>query len=88
VVRGIIKRAQWTRSTAEMYRDAPHQYIVKFRPEGFTKRDWNRLCQFIRNCGERRTWRGQSYVYLIVDGFAYWSMWPIINRAKTSTLDR
>ena len=31
-------------------------YIVKFRPDGFTKRDWNQLSLFIRNRGERRTW--------------------------------
>jgi hypothetical protein len=29
---------------------------------------------------------GDRYVYLILDGYYYWVLWPVVNRAKASTL--
>jgi hypothetical protein len=66
----------------------PHSYPVLFQPKGFTKREWTRLSKLIRRCGQPRQWQGRRYKYLIVDGFCYWTMWPVLNRAKASTLDR
>jgi hypothetical protein len=85
-VRKIIKKATWTHSTSERYKHTPHQYLVLFTPRGFTKREWTRLAKLVRRCGEPRTWHGQTYKYLVLDGFAYWVMWPIVNRAKASTV--
>jgi hypothetical protein len=86
-VRDIIAKAQWRHSTSEEYREAPHSYIVQDQPKGFTKREWTRFSKLISDCGEPRHWKGRRYIYLILDGFAYWTMWPILNRAKTNTLD-
>jgi len=85
-LRSIIRKANWTRSTSPMYRTAPHQYICWFQPRGFTQREWKRFAALIRICGEYRAWRGNRYCYLLLGRWAYWTMWPVLNRAKRSTL--
>jgi hypothetical protein len=85
-LRSIITKAQWKRSTSEEYRDAPHEYIVWFQPRGCTQKEWKRFAELIRECGEYREWRGSRFKYLLLGNWAYWTMWPVLNRAKRSTL--
>lgn len=82
-VRQCVARAKWKRSTSEEYKDAPHSYIRFFD----VPKLWKFLADTIRDCGEFRTWKRQRYKYLILDGYCYWSMWPIVNRAKAETLN-
>jgi hypothetical protein len=88
-VRRIIRDAEWKSSTSEEYKLAPHQYIVAMKcgPE------WKFLSDSIRDYGEYRSWlrrrdrRVFRYKYLIVDDYCYWTMFPVLNRAKKNTLD-
>ena len=89
-LREIIRTAAWKTATSKEYRLAPHQYIVAMNcgPE------WKVLADAIKTYGEWRTWlrrsdrTGWRYKYLILDSYCYWTMFPVLNRAKTSTLDK
>jgi hypothetical protein len=88
-VRGLIAKAQWKHSDPNgHYKDDPHSYIAYEKcPLGITKREWTRLSKLISTCGEPRHWRGRRYIYLIVDDYAHWTIWDILNRAPITTLD-
>lgn len=83
-LRAIIRDAEWRTATSPEYKDAPHAYIRYFD----TRRAWKTLDRAIAECGEYRTWKKRyRYKYLILDGYAYWTIWPVLNRAKADTLD-
>lgn len=80
--RAIVAKVTWKQSTSEEYKTAPHSYIIKQK----FPQEWDRLADLIKNCGVYRTWRGHRFKYLILDGYCYWSMWPVLNRAKSDTI--
>jgi len=84
-VRKIIRKVEWTTASSPRYRTAPHRYVIKFRTLGITKAEWDRFAELI--AGVRRTWRGYSYKYLILDRRCYWVDWPALNCASVGTLD-
>jgi hypothetical protein len=86
-VRKIIRKVEWTTASSPRYRTAPHRYVIKFRTLGITKAEWDRFAELIAIAGVRRTWRGYSYKYLIVDRRCYWVDWPALNCASVTTLD-
>jgi hypothetical protein len=85
-VRDIISRVQWTHSTSPEYKDAPHSYVIKFRPLGITEREWCRLEYLTKHTGVVRSWRKYRFKYLIVDDYCYWVIWPVFNRAALKTI--
>jgi hypothetical protein len=89
-VRKIVKQASWTTARSPEYALAPHQYLVAMR----SGPEWGVLAKAIRAFGEYRTWLRRRdrkrfrYKYLVLDRRCYWEMWPVINRASSSTLDK
>jgi hypothetical protein len=60
---------------------APHQYTVrKWKPD--EQADFEAFSQAITTCGKDEWWRNQKWRYLIVDGYKYWSIGDVINRAE------
>ena len=89
-LRLVIAGAPWkaTKPDGE-YKACPHAWIDR---RGCGAKRWDRFAALIRACGELRTWKAPwgdvcRYRYLVLDGKAYWAMWPVINRAEASTLD-
>lgn len=88
-MRRIIRDVEWKSSSSEEYKLAPHQYIVAMK----RYKEFKFLSGAIAKYGEYRTWlrrrdrRRFGYKYLILDGRCYWSMWPVLNRAKAKTLE-
>jgi hypothetical protein len=88
-VRKIVKQAAWKAATAPEYALAPHHYIVAMK----SGPEWGYLAKAIRKYGEVRSWLRRRdrkrfrYKYLVLDGYCFWVMWPVLNRARATTLD-
>ena len=60
--------------------DTPHWYVVRSAGNGD---EYQRLFDRITEAGVWEEWRGRRYKYWYPgDGFKYWQMGKIINRAR------
>jgi hypothetical protein len=79
----LAKKLPWKRVRALEYKSIAHEYIVRNQCE----HEWDQLAAIIKKYGEYRSWRGKRYKYFTWNGYAYWMLWPIINRTYEAALD-
>lgn len=73
-----IKQAKWRESNYI----SPHQYFVfEQNQEAFRL-----IRDAIKEHGVMETFRGRSYRYLHHEGWRYWAIFPVINRARIETI--
>ncbi len=83
-LRVLVREFSWKKASSPRYRNSPHRYVIFFESN---KTKWKWFAGQIRRFGEYRTWRGQRYKYLLLDGECLWIDWPALNKAKADTLD-
>ena len=42
----------------------------------------------LSNLRRYREWKGSRWKYLLVGAYAYWTIWPVLNRARSSTVTK
>jgi hypothetical protein len=62
--------------------DAPHFYVVRQRATD--RAEHQRFASWIKRTGQWGEYRGQRYRYVTVDGWRYWTLGNIINRAAVT----
>ena len=69
-----LKAASWRKSKLA----APHEYVLKHdRPQLF-----NMMKAMIARDGYRQAFQGRTYLYIDLDGYKYWTVDVVLNRAK------
>lgn len=88
VQRWVESAPFWKDTSAPEYDSCPHQYINFLWPRPRRcKTAWKAIHDAIGRFGQMKTWRGARYRYLRVNGWVYWSMFPVLNRADASRPD-
>lgn len=83
----FVDSNKWKSSTSARYKDAPHQYVLRFELKDSKEFDW--AVEYIKENGrQERFWRA-VFTYLYLGDYKYWAMRAkkggeieIINRAK------
>lgn len=91
-LRKFIREQKWKSASSPAYANAPHSYIIAFWYPGpdsrfDNKTPWKWFADLIREHGTYRSWRGHRYRYLLLDGYAFWTDFPALNKARQDTLD-
>lgn len=77
--RNLINSVSW--QFAKTMPEIPHEYIVTDNyPE--KSKEINAFIAKIEKNGYKKPFYGKEYKYLEIDGYKYWVMGNIINRAK------
>ncbi|MDE2096212.1 MAG: hypothetical protein KGL39_03135 [Patescibacteria group bacterium] len=81
-----VASVRWQDSTSARYKDMPHSYHVREWTRDMVRFD--RMVEHIRVIGFPHRFFKRVYIYLLHDGWYYWTMgWPVhettvINRAR------